>query len=134
MRIVVDGVPVPKGRPRMTRSGHTYTPEKTKEYEDRIRAAYLSTTSEKFAKDTPLEVTVCVYLPISESLSKRRKIARETGIEKPTSRPDLDNYIKCLDALNGWAWYDDSQIVCIVAEKRYSSRPRMEILIEEFIE
>lgn len=35
----VMGQPIGKGRPRFTRSGHTYTPEKTREYERRIRAA-----------------------------------------------------------------------------------------------
>jgi len=131
MRIVVDGVPVAKGRPRMTRSGHTYTPEKTKEYEAKILGAYLSSQRDFFDSDTPLRVEMTVVLPIAESLSKREKIERENGEKKPTSRPDLDNYIKCLDALNGWAWHDDSQIVCIVAEKRYGKHPRMEIIIEE---
>lgn len=29
----IEGVPVPKGRPRFTRSGHTYTPDTTRKYE-----------------------------------------------------------------------------------------------------
>lgn len=37
---VVPGKPQGKGRPRFTRSGHTYTPDSTAEYEERVKLAY----------------------------------------------------------------------------------------------
>ena len=50
----------------------------------------------------------------------------------PTKRPDVDNVIKCVaDGLNGIAWRDDSQIVSVLANKFYSTRPRVEIEITE---
>ena len=34
---VVSGQPIGKGRPRFTKTGRVYTPQKTKEYETRVR-------------------------------------------------------------------------------------------------
>ena len=39
VEIELSGQPVGKGRPRFTKTGHAYTPEKTKEYERRLHAA-----------------------------------------------------------------------------------------------
>jgi Holliday junction resolvase RusA-like endonuclease len=46
-----------------------------------------------------------------------------------TTRPDLDNFIKILDALNGVFWVDDSQIIRIDATKQYGEPARTEIEI-----
>ena len=32
----VPGIPVGKGRPRFMKNGHTYTPQKTREYENKV--------------------------------------------------------------------------------------------------
>ena len=42
---------------------------------------------------------------------------------------DLDNILKMLDGLNGIVWGDDSQITDAVVRKRYSDRPRLEIIV-----
>ena len=34
----IEGAPVPKGRPRFTRTGHTFTPAKTRQYEALVTA------------------------------------------------------------------------------------------------
>ena len=39
VEIEVSGQPQGKGRPRFTRTGKAYTPDKTREYESRIQAA-----------------------------------------------------------------------------------------------
>ena len=130
MKFTVPGNPVPKGRPRMTRQGIAYTPERTREYEERIRASFLTVREREFyGKETPIRIIMRIYLPIAESLSKARKSARREGREMPIGRPDLDNYIKTLDALNSLAWWDDGQIVSISATKYYADDPRMEIEI-----
>jgi Holliday junction resolvase RusA-like endonuclease len=49
---------------------------------------------------------------------------------RPTKKPDADNILKAvLDALNGLAYNDDSQIVSARIEKLYSDNPRVEIVI-----
>lgn len=40
VEFTVPGQPVPKGRPRLGRGGHTYTPKNTKAAESRIAAAF----------------------------------------------------------------------------------------------
>lgn len=46
----------------------------------------------------------------------------------PTKKPDIDNITKCvLDALNGIAYHDDSQIVRLTVEKFYAQQPRVEV-------
>ena len=44
----VPGEPVPKARPRMTRSGHVYTPKRTADYEAAVKAAWRETGAEKW--------------------------------------------------------------------------------------
>ena len=128
MKIVIYGEPVPKGRPRMTRSGRTYTPAKTRAYENAIRDAWKTQSCEKL--DGALKVRVEAYMSIPISKSKSTKMAMLEGRIKYTKRPDLDNIIKVLDALNGCAFDDDAQIVEIEAHKMYSDRPRLVIHIE----
>ena len=91
---------MPKGRPRMTRTGHTYTPEATRTAEQHIRecAKY-----QNVGLDLPMTGPVCVALEFRSSKTKRGGKNRAS---------DLDNYAKlCLDALNGIAFVDDVQVV-----------------------
>lgn len=54
---------------------------------------------------------------------------RETAHIK---KPDLDNMAKSvLDALNGLAYIDDSQIYSLTLFKTYSEQPRTELMLEE---
>lgn len=125
---IIPGEPVAKGRPKLSRYG-TYTPKKTKEYEEHIKQEW-----RKNGYKEPLKGAVAVSIQfcrgIQKSGSKAVKTAKLTGKVKPTIKPDLDNYIKAvLDGLNGLAWVDDSQIVEITASKEYSEKPRTEVMI-----
>ena len=49
-----------------------------------------------------------------------------------TKKPDLDNMAKTvLDALNGLAYIDDSQIYSLTLFKTYSEQPGTHLIIEE---
>lgn len=125
---IIPGEPVAKGRPKLSRYG-TYTPKKTKEYEEHIKQEW-----RKNGYREPLTGAVMVdivfHRSIQKSGSKAVKMARLTGKVKPTIKPDLDNYIKAvLDGLNGLAWVDDSQIINISATKEYSMKPETVVLI-----
>ena len=76
----------------------------------------------------PLAVIVTAYLRQPASIPKCRR-----AVALPVKRPDLDNYVKCL--LDGCSplWGDDSQVVDLVARKRYATDgpPRWVIQVEE---
>ena len=133
--IVIDGKPVGKGRPRFTRTGHSFTPEQTREYEEAVRKEYLSETEGlfSFGPDVPIRLAVTAYYPIAKSNTKVMREAKIHNLVLPhLAKPDLDNVVKIVsDALNGTAFHDDTQIVEIFARKRYSERPRVEITLSE---
>lgn len=125
---IIQGEPVAKGRPKLSRYG-TYTPKKTKEYEEHIKQEWRK-NGYKEPLTGAVMVDITFYRSIQKSSSKAAKTAKLTGKVKPTVKPDLDNYIKAvLDGLNGLAWVDDSQIVNISATKEYSLEPKTVVLI-----
>lgn len=74
MRIIVPGEPVGKGRPRLTRAGHAYTPQKTRVYEQKIRAAYYAQTcGERLTGPLVLTVTAYMQIPRSANRADREK-------------------------------------------------------------
>lgn len=127
----VYGRPVPKARPRVTRSGHTYTPKTTKDYEAKVREAYREKYGvEIFPDKTPLAMLVEFSYTPPKSWSR---IKQKKAIDKelfPTSRPDVDNLLKGVeDALNGVAYKDDSQIVALTSRKIYGKEDKARIMI-----
>lgn len=126
IKIIIPGEPVAKARPRLS-NGHTYTPAKTKHYEALIKKCWQDQSNEHLTGPLSLHLTAYFSIPKSKSRAERKKMA--IGEKRPTQRPYLDNIIKTIDALNGLAFDDDSQIVEVVAEKYYSQEPRVEITI-----
>lgn len=123
IQFTVIGEPTAKGRPRFNRfSGRAYTPAKTAEGERDFKVQALP-----FAPKAPLTVPLCVTMRVFRQKPKHMPKSRTHC----TTKPDLDNYIKCLDALNGIFWVDDSQIIELRATKEYGTNPRTEITIEE---
>ena len=120
--IIIDGEPVAKARPRITRSGHGYTPSKTRDAEQAIatewRREHGLTLSEK-----PLRITLIFNM-------KRPKRKPTKHVQK---RPDIDNLIKTvLDALNGVAYVDDKQIYSLTANKQWADgKPHTVVILSE---
>lgn len=129
IRIELAGAPLGKERVRVTRAGHAYTPERTVNYESRLALAAQRAMEGRAPLGGPLKVDVTAYMPIADSKPKKWKAAALTGGERPTKKPDWDNFGKILDALNLIVWTDDAQIVDGRVQKFYSDRPRMEILV-----
>lgn len=72
-------------------------------------------------------------LPVNQRwLSERARDAMLSGEIAPAKRPDMDNIIKILDALNGIAWIDDAQVVSILARKLYAETPGLDIVIRPY--
>ena len=115
----------------MTRSGHAFTPAKTRTYESKIGLFGSQAMSGKPLLEGPLRVDMMVVLPIPESWTKKKKEEALSCRLLPTGRKDLDNFIKCLDGLNGIAWKDDGQICSLIAKKVYGDMPGMYLEIAE---
>ena len=131
VRFEVGGEPLGKERPRV--AGHAYTPKKTKDKEEEIALTYKSIYHGfKFEKGVPLKVEMDFFFGIPKATSKKKRVEMERGDVRPTKRPDIDNVQKLvMDAANGVIWADDSQVVEVVARKRWSDRPRIEVGVAE---
>jgi crossover junction endodeoxyribonuclease RusA len=113
--IVVPGRPRPKGRPRVGRGGHMYTPKDTADYEKKIQEASHGVVDGAM-ESNDLQFTVRAYF-------------------KNKTHGDLDNYVKIAqDALNKRAFVDDKQIKKIEGELFYvktAAEERLEIGIKD---
>lgn len=121
--LAIDMEPQSKLRARMGRFG-AYTPRKTVVAEHMFRTAVLAAKPKPFAKGVPL----CVQLIFYRTKPKSQKA------EYPVVKPDLDNLVKLIDALNGVLWHDDAQIVSLVATKRYAKKGFIKLKVLEFSE
>ena len=124
--------PVGKGRPRFTRSGHAYTPARTRAAERQIAIAARSRMAGKPPASIPLRVSVTAVFPIPKSWPKAKREAAEAGTLAPTVKPDVDNIAKLVDALNGIVFEDDRQIVELSVLKAYGPEPSLSFVVQEW--
>ena len=105
---------LPQARPRFGRGGRVYEPARMTAFKSAIRAAAMAGSS-------PLSEPVACTLRF---FRKFKATARNFG--------DADNLAKAvLDAVNGLAFVDDSQITRLISEKFTDmENPRVEVSIE----
>lgn len=132
IRFTVPGTPVGKGRPRFAGvygRSKVYTDKKTKEFENRVKAAYLK----KFGRlkmSGVLHVDVIAYFEPPRSVSKRRRQMMIDGDIAYIKKPDADNILKAvLDALNGAAYDDDRYINGVYCFKQYAETAHTDVVI-----
>lgn len=78
----------------------------------------------------PLSLHLTVALPIPQSWSRKKQIMAVSGMLRPVSRPDIDNFVKAIaDGGNGILWRDDSQITDLRAVKVYSDIPGVSVSV-----
>lgn len=124
----VPGKPQGKGRPRFARSGHTYTPDRTAEYEERVKLAYKQAGGGKLSGFVSVDILAVFAVPKSYTKAQRAAALNASFAPK---KPDCDNIAKIiLDALNGIAYDDDAQIVKLRVEKRYGMTDRVTVTLE----
>lgn len=131
---IVPGEVRGKMRPKASSfGGHAkvYTPSKQIEYENWVRLCYQEAYPSEKPMEGPLYAIVNVYMRVPKSASKKNREAMLACEIKPTKKPDLDNCVKQLDALNGVAFADDSQIVEIHADKSFAEEDSMSITLME---
>lgn len=123
-----------KGRPRVNSyTGMIYTPTTTKDYEYLVEQYFLL----KYPKFKPFEGRLSVKIIATFNIPKSTK---KCEVEKmlqneisPTKKPDIDNIVKIiLDAMNKFAFKDDTQITKLSVEKKYGEEEKIYIEIEEY--
>lgn len=130
---LIPGEPKGKARPRVNTTTHrAYTPEDTKQYERTVQYSYLNAypSGQRFHAG-PCTVTITAFhsIPVSWPRWKRQKAI--SGETMPERKPDCDNIAKAvLDALNGIAYKDDSQVVKLIVDKRYAEKGHVTVRIE----
>lgn len=112
---------VGKARPRVTSHG-TYTPRSTSDAEDEVVTAFRDAVkSRRYFEPAPKGCPVGVWISITRAMPESRP--RGLQYEQDTFKPDVDNIAKLvLDALNGEAWADDSQVVELAVRKTVRRR------------
>lgn len=135
IEFTIPGQPQGKARPRVCRikgrSG-AYTPRRTMEYEELVRASFVAASNIRYEKNMPLKISILAIFPIPQRTSKKLKVAMVKGKILPNKKPDCDNIIKIiLDALNGVAYHDDAQVCKIHFEKIYGEIPCVNVKIKE---
>lgn len=125
---------VGKARPRMnTRTGKTYTPTKTKLYEYSLRQWFVMNYPNFKPIESRVKVTIITYFDIPKSTSNKKKELMLANEISPTKKPDIDNIVKIvLDAMNKFAFKDDTQVCELSVKKIYSDVSKVYIKIEEF--
>ena len=136
IQLTILGPAVPKGRPRFARVDkthvRTYTPTTTVSYMALIQAAYIEAYKEMvFDHHEPLVIEAWFYM-IKPKSAPRKRIY-------PVVKPDALNMGQAVqDALEGFAFENDAQIITVIAHKRYDYPPRTVITVrvanEEVIE
>jgi Holliday junction resolvase RusA-like endonuclease len=139
----VDGLPQGKERPRAAKGqARPYTPAKTKRYETRVRSAFLAAYLERNGKAFPASgselgkaavgAEITAYLPMPKTASMHRERLMNLGVLRPVRKPDADNIAKSvLDALNKYAYDDDSQVAELTVRKYFcrQGEERVEVRI-----
>ncbi|MFC5773709.1 MULTISPECIES: RusA family crossover junction endodeoxyribonuclease [Ectobacillus] len=129
----VYGEPVAQGRPRAsTINGmvRMYDPKKSKDFKQIVKLVAQDYAPTQLLEG-PLLLEVKVFKSSLKSFSNKKKLQAEQGILRPTSKPDVDNYVKGIkDACNKVLWKDDSQVVELRVSKWYSEKPRIEVAVQ----
>lgn len=130
---VISGIPVPKGRPRLTtRNGfaRAYTPEKTRRFETMVADQARAAVGPIDPYSGAVELEAHFSLPVPKSWPKRDRIAALAGDIHPQGKPDIDNFLKAIaDGLNGVVYLDDCQIVSARLTKRYGDEPGVAVTV-----
>lgn len=131
--ILVEGEPRGKGRPKFARQGgfvRVYTDDKTMKYEALIQLEARRAMKGRPLITGPVKIRMEILHPVRASWSKSKRAGALAGTIAATVKPDSDNVEKIVyDALNGYVWGDDTQVVDAHVTKHFSETPCVSILI-----
>jgi Holliday junction resolvase RusA-like endonuclease len=134
----VFGQPQGKARAKTVRLpngfSHSYTPEKTVNYESAIIAAFLAVVGNGYIPvDHELAITIDAYYQIPASCTKKRRALMANNLLRPKIKPDSDNIAKIVcDSLSKIAYVDDTRIVDLSVHKWHTnSIPMIRVVIKD---
>lgn len=131
IRMRILGEVVAQHRPRITTAGkfpRMYKVTSDIHYREKLYWEAKRLDIKPVDRSIQMFVDLKVFRAIPKSFSKIKRESAIKGRIRPSTKPDIDNYIKqVFDALNGLIWEDDSQIVTVHARKFYDEIPRLEL-------
>ena len=130
---LIPGKPQGNGRPRFNMDTKTvHTPEATRRYEQTVRYSYLSAIPNgQRVHFGPCRVEIDAVFTAPKAWRVADQKAALAGAITPENKPDCDNIAKAvLDALNGIAYKDDSQVADLVVRKRFGEEAHVSVRIE----
>lgn len=141
----IHGDPYGKKNMRPVRIGKhisSFSPLENKNYLSRVQDAYFNVVGDEYVNKIFFEQgeAVCASITACYKLQgkhynkygaiNKEGLAKLSGEIKPTMKPDCDNISKaCLDALNGVAFHDDSQVAELHVYKTFSEMPCVVIVL-----
>jgi Holliday junction resolvase RusA-like endonuclease len=126
----IPGEAVSKGRPRMTRAGHAFTPAKTRNAEAHVKLLAGQAMQGRAPIDVPVHVNIAIECAIPPSWPRKKHALAVLNVLRP-GKPDIDNTVKLiLDALNGVALVDDKLVASVSARKTFGQVPHTRVTIQ----
>lgn len=125
----IPGEPFAKQRARTLRTGRSYTPAKTVQFENLVKTCF----TQKYPCESPSEdwmiIEVIAVYSVPVSWSKKNKIKADENRIFP-KRHDWDNIGKIVcDGLQGVLFHNDNQIFDGHVYKRFGDRPRTVVMV-----
>lgn len=135
--VTLDGPPQGKGRPRfrvVAPKGRApfatvYTPAETVAYEKALAWQAKAAMRGRHKFEGPVAVVMIAFFAVPASWSRKDRADALAGHIRPTGKPDGDNVLKMLDALNGLMWNDDAQVVEATVVKLYAEKAMLRVAI-----
>lgn len=121
INLFLDLDPSPKRRPRFRRHGaKVFTHSDPKDIAFKKDVIRLATPQIDYPLAGPLRCEIVLYIKRPKSVKSKYPTGKRTG--------DVDNHAKAvLDALNSYAYVDDSQIVSLMVSKYYRDVSGIEV-------
>ena len=133
IKMSILGEPVAQHRPRITTAGkfpRMYKTASDNNYREKLYWEAKQLNMKPIPRPTQICADLKVYKAIPKSFSQAKRSLAIKGALRPTTKPDIDNYVKqVFDAFNGLIWEDDAQIVTVHARKFYGEIPRLDLEI-----
>ena len=110
---------------------NSVTPEKTVLYENLIKTCFQQKYGQKrFSDETYVVANILAFFEPPKSISKKKRADMLERKIWPAKKPDSDNIAKVvLDALNGIAYHDDTQVISLTVTKAYSEEAHLSITL-----